>query len=122
MDEDLLNPISNIIALADALLKDKVNPLSADCAESAVKIYNNALRWHEFMLEHAQQEYLRYASHEIRMPLSSILGHSDIMLRHLGVLEGKLLTEAQREMIQTIHDQAQLLRDKVNTTIFRFDE
>lgn len=63
---------------------------------------------HESEVEQMKSEFLSTAAHELRTPMASIYGFSELMM------SGRLSAERQVEVISTIHRQSQLMVSVVN--------
>jgi signal transduction histidine kinase len=63
---------------------------------------------HETEVDHMKSEFLATAAHELRTPMASILGFSELMLHE----DFDALT--QREFLTTIHAQSKLMADILN--------
>jgi signal transduction histidine kinase len=62
----------------------------------------------EFEVDRMKSEFLSTAAHELRTPLASIYGFAELMVTRV------MPPEKQRELLQTVHRQAQLLINLVN--------
>jgi len=62
----------------------------------------------ESEVDRMKSEFLSTAAHELRTPLASIFGFAELMLTR------KMAPEQQREVLQTVHRQAQLLINLIN--------
>ncbi|WP_348697124.1 PAS domain S-box protein [Duganella fentianensis] len=63
---------------------------------------------HETEVDRIKSEFLSTAAHELRTPMASIFGYSELLLHR------KFNDETQRELYGTIHRQAQLLINLIN--------
>lgn len=59
-------------------------------------------------VDQMKTDFLATAAHELRTPLASILGYTELMLHR------KYNEERQRDMLQTVHRQAELLTSIIN--------
>lgn len=62
----------------------------------------------EFEVDQMKSEFLSTAAHELRTPLSSIFGFTELMISR------EMPAEQQRDLLQTVHRQARLLIDLIN--------
>jgi signal transduction histidine kinase len=62
----------------------------------------------EFEVDRMKSEFLATAAHELRTPLSSILGFTELMIDRV------MAPEKQRGLLQTVHKQGLLLADLIN--------
>jgi signal transduction histidine kinase len=62
----------------------------------------------EFEVDRMKSEFLSTAAHELRTPLASIFGFTELMIARV------MSPEKQRELLQTIHRQAQVLINLIN--------
>jgi signal transduction histidine kinase len=63
---------------------------------------------HETEVDHMKSEFLATAAHELRTPMASILGFSEILLYE------DTDAAAQREFVETIHSQSKLMANILN--------
>ncbi|MEN9385238.1 MAG: hypothetical protein RL323_2381, partial [Pseudomonadota bacterium] len=63
---------------------------------------------HETEVDRMKSEFLNSAAHELRTPLASVYGFSELLLRR------QMSAEKQRELIQTMHEQAGRLSHIIN--------
>ncbi len=59
-------------------------------------------------VDQMKTDFLATAAHELRTPLASVLGYTELMLHR------KYSEERQRDMLQTVHRQAELLTSIIN--------
>jgi signal transduction histidine kinase len=62
----------------------------------------------EFEVDRMKSEFLATAAHELRTPLSSILGFTELMIDRV------MAPEKQRDLLQTVHKQGLLLAELIN--------
>jgi signal transduction histidine kinase len=62
----------------------------------------------EFEVDRMKSEFLATAAHELRTPLASIFGFTELLMARI------MSPEKQREILQTIHRQSQLLVNLIN--------
>lgn len=105
-----LNLMKEVEALSNALLNEGLC-LNSDAITT---IHANTIRWQEVIYSIPAYEYLRNASFELRTPISSIRGYSDLLL--MGIL-GELTPE-QRSKIQRIRTLADDISNWLNANVF----
>jgi PAS domain S-box-containing protein len=64
---------------------------------------------HETEVDHLKSEFLSTAAHELRTPMASILGFSELLITNDEFDEG-----TRRELLQTIHRQSELMASIIN--------
>ncbi len=62
---------------------------------------------HQFEVDRMKSEFLATAAHELRTPLASILGFTELMLHR------KYSAEQQKDLLQTVHRQGSLLNNLI---------
>ena len=62
---------------------------------------------HQFEVDRIKSEFLATAAHELRTPLASILGFTELMLHR------KYSEERQKDLLQTVHRQGSLLNNLI---------
>lgn len=62
---------------------------------------------HQFEVDRMKSEFLATAAHELRTPLASILGFTELMLHR------KYSEEKQKDLLQTVHRQGTLLQNLI---------
>ena len=62
---------------------------------------------HQFEVDRMKSEFLATAAHELRTPLASILGFTELMLHR------KYSEERQKDLLQTVHRQGSLLNNLI---------
>jgi PAS domain S-box-containing protein len=62
---------------------------------------------HQFEVDRMKSEFLATAAHELRTPLASILGFTELMLHR------KYTEERQKDLLQTVHRQGTLLNNLI---------
>lgn len=62
---------------------------------------------HQFEVDRMKSEFLATAAHELRTPLASILGFTELMLHR------KYTEEKQKDLLQTVHRQGSLLNNLI---------
>ena len=62
---------------------------------------------HQFEVDRMKSEFLATAAHELRTPLASILGFTELMLHR------KYSEEKQKDLLQTVHRQGSLLNNLI---------
>lgn len=62
---------------------------------------------HQFEVDRMKSEFLATAAHELRTPLASILGFTELMLHR------KYSEEKQKDLLQTVHRQGSLLQNLI---------
>ena len=62
---------------------------------------------HQFEVDRMKSEFLATAAHELRTPLASILGFTELMLHR------KYSEEKQKDLLQTVHRQGMLLQNLI---------
>lgn len=99
-------PRSQTLRLASPRRVTLLMSLTLTPARDLVLYFRDITR--ESEVDRMKSEFLSTAAHELRTPLASIFGFAELMLTR------RMAAEQQREVLQTVHRQAQLLINLIN--------